>query len=231
MSDFIYDEHDLCKGLAATTSGLINPRSINYLPDDDFEAINDIRRPTAPLTMSQLDLTPDFTRGVGFGDTSIFNEADTVYGQRSGSHVPRILLEGDFSDLGALRAIVKLEPWKNGFKPLDYSVVVRKMLFEWKLSDCLDNTWLSSGALRCPHEHARVFRRLRTELACLYSEDCDWENQSDSQRFYECLGDLDSDIVKAYDPFKSKEGEVYVSKEIEPYQDCLQSVVEVLENC
>lgn len=131
----------------------------------------------------------------------------------------------------ALRAIVKLEPWKNGFKPLDYSVVVRKMLFEWKLSDCLDNTWLSSGALRCPHEHARVFRRLRTELACLYSEDCDWENQSDSQRFYECLGDLDSDIVKAYDPFKSKEGEVYVSKEIEPYQDCLQSVVEVLENC
>lgn len=94
-----YDEHDLCKGLAATTSGLINPRSINYLPDDDFEAINDIRRPTAPLTMSQLDLTPDFTRGVGFGDTSIFNEADIVYGQRSGSHVPRILLEGDFSDL------------------------------------------------------------------------------------------------------------------------------------
>jgi hypothetical protein len=131
----------------------------------------------------------------------------------------------------ALHAILKLETRRTCIKYWDYRVVVCKMLFEWKLSHCLDNTWLSSGALSCPHEHARIFRRLREELTCLYSEDCDWENQSDSQRFYECLGDLHSDIVKTFNPFKSKEGEVYVSKEIEPYQDCLQSVAEVLENC
>lgn len=131
----------------------------------------------------------------------------------------------------ALHAILKREPSKNCIKTSDYSVVVRKMLFEWKLSHCLDNTWLSSGALSCPHEHARIFNRLRAELTCVYSEDWDSVNQSDSQRFYDCLGDLDSDIVKAYDPLKSKEGVVHVFKEIQPYQDCLQLVAEVLDNC
>lgn len=94
-----HDGHDLCKGLAATTSGLINPCLINYLQDLDFEAINDSRRPTAPLAISQLDLMPDFMRGVSFGDTSISYEADIVHGQRSGTHVQQMLLEREFSDM------------------------------------------------------------------------------------------------------------------------------------
>ena len=72
---------------------------------------------------------------------------------------------------------------------------------------------------------------LRAELTCVYSEDCDSVNQSDSQRFCACLSDLDSDVNKAYDPLKSKEEEVHVFKEIQPYQDCVQLMAEVLENC
>lgn len=132
----------------------------------------------------------------------------------------------------ALRAIIlSRQPGNNCIKTSDYIIVVRKVLHEWFHSHCLDNTWLSSGALSCPHEYARIFRRLRAELTCVYTEDCDSINQSDSQRFYKCLGDLDSDMDKAHDPLMSKEGEVHVFKEIQPYQDCLQLMAEVLENC
>ena len=94
-----HDRHDLCKGLAATTSGLINPRSITYLQYLEDEANDDVRSPTASLTNSMPDLMPDFTRGVGFGDASTSGEADIVYGRRSGTHVTQTLLEREFSDL------------------------------------------------------------------------------------------------------------------------------------
>lgn len=94
-----YDnQFDLCTGLAATTSCLINPCSINYLQDLKLEANNDSRRPIAPLTTSKLDLVPDFTRGVGFEDMSTFDDADLVHGQCSGAHVTQMLLEREFSD-------------------------------------------------------------------------------------------------------------------------------------
>lgn len=92
------DQFDHCKGLAATTRGLINPCSINYLQDLEFEANNDSRRPTAPLTISKLELVPDFTGGVGFGDISAFDEADIAHGQYSGTGVTQMLLEREFSD-------------------------------------------------------------------------------------------------------------------------------------
>lgn len=129
----------------------------------------------------------------------------------------------------ALRAILIREPLNNCIKTSDYIAVVRKLLFKWTWPHCPDNTWLSSGALSCPHGLARIFRCLRAELMCVHSEDRDSVNQSDSQRFYACLGDLDSDMDKAYNPLKSKEGEVHVFKEIQPYQDCLQFMAEVPE--
>lgn len=134
------DQHDLCKGLAATTSGLINPCLINYLQDLKFEAINDSRRPTAPLTISKLDLMPDFTRGVGFGDTSTSDEADIVYGQRFGTHVMQMLLEREFSDLDCEFACVL------GLFPVSTLIVVI-MCHAFHLHGVVTRSWVWHGAI------------------------------------------------------------------------------------
>lgn len=131
-----------------------------------------------------------------------------------------------------LKIFPSAESTNNCIGAFDYIVVVRKLLFEWIKAGCDDSNWLSSGVLANPHSYARILRRLGAELTFVRSEDgCDSRYQSDSRRLYTCLGDLEKDMFKAYTVMGSKDGEVQIFTEKEPYEDCLRSIVQVLDNC
>lgn len=65
----------------------------------------------------------------------------------------------------------------------------------------------------------------------MHSEDgSDSKNGSDPRRFFMCLSDLAFDMDKASALVEPKDGEVHVFKETKPYEECLLSVAQVLEN-
>lgn len=135
-------------------------------------------------------------------------------------------------DAALLKIFPSAKLTNNCIGAFEYILVVRKLLFEWKIADCDDNNWLSSGVLGNPHSYACILRRLGAELKFVCSDDgCDSRYRSDSRRLYTCLGDLEKDMFKAYTVMGSKDGEVQIFTETEPYEDCLRSIVQVLDNC
>lgn len=121
----------------------------------------------------------------------------------------------------------------NSISTKHYKIVMRRLLLEWLLSgrSVNDNEWLSDGDLKSPHAYARILRRLRGELKFVQSgEGYDAKNWSDPTSFYTCLGDLCDDMVECCKHLVVRDGEVNVYKETKPYEDCLSSMVEVLQN-
>lgn len=119
----------------------------------------------------------------------------------------------------------------NCIRTSHYRFVLRSLLYWWYVSNCHDNKWLSCDELSCPIAYACMLRRLRAELKFVRSEDgSDSKNGSDPRRFYPCLSDLAFDMDKASALVEPKDGEVHVFKETKPYEECLLSVAQVLEN-
>ena len=135
-------------------------------------------------------------------------------------------------DAALLKIFPSADITNNCIGASDYIAVLRMLLFQWKIANCDDNHWLSSGVLANPHSYACILRRLGAELEFVSSEDgCDSRYQSDSRRLYTCLGDLEKDMFNAYTLLGSKDGEVQIFTETEPYEDCLRSIVQILDNC
>jgi len=176
----------------------------------------------------ELNLIPDITRELELNGSISHNEQSS-----SQSAASQYLLAEEFKDLDALLKIFRsAKPTNNCIGASDYIGVVRKLLCDWKIAGGDDSNWLSSGVLGNPHSYARILRRLGGELTFVCSEDgCDSRYQSDSRRLYTCLDDLERDMSKAYTVMGSKDGEVWIFTETDPYKDCLRSIVEILDNC